>query len=191
MTDPRPRVVSGAACVSALALVGALALPADAQSLAGAARAADEQRRNTKGRSQSYDIAADEFRDPRLTPALIAQYETTRTAVGRVFAVDPMMFDRVSKRISRLARMRKAADVFAAEPAVTQAIDATGLTPETFVILVYAINRARETELKTASTEVRRANLTFVRTFDFQALEQRLVVNDAWQFPFLSTSCPY
>lgn len=188
---PWPSTVSRAACAGVLALVGALALQADAQSLTGAARAADEQRRSADGRSQSYSIGSDDFRDPLLTPALFDQYVTTREAVGRVFAVDPVMFERVSNRVSRLTRIRKAADVFAAESAVKLAIEATGMTPETFVILVYTVNRARDIELKTARTDARLANLTFVRMRDFEALERRFVVNNAWPFPVLSTSSPY
>lgn len=174
------------------------------QGLADAARkAAHERKRNddpgmtvTKLSVSPLDGDLDE---PKLTLELFDRYALARAAVGRAFAHDRTLHDRVEARVARLKRGREAAGIYEMEPALKAAIEFHGFTVKTFMDVVLTIARANARAylqsgdnsgrfaeprpgvlppIPTANTAFAREHFQMIRS-----VEERLALSNAWWLP--------
>lgn len=187
------------------ALVLGLGMSADAagQGLADAARKAQHGRKTVEAPAAPAKTipvpAADrgDLEEPRLTMALFDRYALARETVGRTFAQDEKLRQRVEGRIGRLARGREAAAVYEAEPSLKTAIESQGFTSRTFMEVALTVFRASaraHLESNGAAPGPGRpgapvlavvANSTFAREHaqKIQSFEERLALSNIWWFP--------
>ena len=182
------------------------------QGLADAARKAQHGRHKAEAppaavKSDPAPPAVDgDLQEPKLTVALFDRYALARQAVGRTFAQDERLRDRVEGRVAQLKRGREAAAVYEAEPALKAAIEPHGFTTKTFMDLALAIFRASArahldpaaagapsaTPGTKASLSVVAANTAFAREHSqkIQSFEERLALSNTWWLP-APRSIPY
>ena len=188
---------------AALVLLLGMAAAGAGQGLADAARKAQHGRKTVEAPAAPAKTvplpAADggDLQEPRLTLALFDRYALAREAVGRTFAQDETLRDRVEGRIGRLARGREAAAVYEAEPSLKTAIESQGFTTRTFMEVALTVFRASaraHLESNSAAPAPARpgapvpvvvANTTFAREHSqkIQSFEERLALSNAWWFP--------
>ena len=115
----------------AMVMVSMIAGPVHAQALADAAKKAEEQRKvNASGgmtvKKLSVGPLDGDLQEVELTRALFDRYAFTRETVGRAFGRDIPLTDRVRDAVHHVKRARLAADIYAAEPKLKQAVEFKG-----------------------------------------------------------------
>jgi hypothetical protein len=174
------------ACVIALGVDE----PAWSQGLADAARKAQAQSDATGKPSPTLSISAadGDLQEVPLTHAIVEQYAQTRLSVGRAFARDVALQNRVAERVRKVKRARHAAEIYAIEPALKKAIEFNGFTVEGFLDVVLTMQRANiraHAAKLPVLTEVQTANTTFMRenVVALRVLEHELGAKNAWLLP--------
>ena len=189
----------------ALVLLFGMSADAAGQGLADAARKAQHGRKTVEAPAAAAKAApvppadSGDLQEPRLTQALFDRYAMAREAVGRTFAQDEKLRDRVEGRIGRLTRGREAAAVYEAEPSLKTAIESQGFTARTFMEVALTVFRAGarahfDSGGNDAAAVPARpgapvpavvANTTFAREHSqrIQSFEERLALSNAWWFP--------
>jgi hypothetical protein len=199
---------------AALALLIAATGFASGQGLADAARKAQHGRKPTEPpptalvkKSEPVALAPDiDLQEPKLTVALFDRYALARQAVGRTFAQDETLRDRVEARVAALRRGRDAAAVYEAEPALKAAIEPHGFTTKGFMDLALTLFRASARAHLDAGANgtpspapavkgpnaVVAANTAFAREHaqKIQSFEERLALSNTWWLP-APRSIPY
>ena len=117
--------------------------------------------------------------------------------MGRAFGRDIPLYERVSEAVRNVKRTRAAAQIYASEPKLKQAIEFNGFTVAEFVDVVLTIQRAGArahaqtiggvlSPIQTANTAFMRENAEMIR-----ALEYKLSTSNAWILPVPSYFKPY
>lgn len=176
--------------------------PVRAQGLADAAKRAEEQRKTTESRGMTVTKLSvgpldGDLQEVELTRALFDQYALARETVGRALGRDIPLYERVSEAVHDVKRTRMAADIYAAEPKLKQAIEFNGFTAARFMDVVLTIERAKvrahSTTVSAILSPIQTANTAFIRENAemLRALEHRLSVSNAWILPTPSYFKPY
>lgn len=185
-------------------LVAVAVLASGPQGLADAARKAQRERKHNDDpgmtvKKLSVSPLDGDLEEPKLTVELFDRYALARAAVGRAFAEDQRLHDRVEGRIRALKRGREAAAIYEAEPTLKAAIEFHGFTAKGFMEVVLTMFRASARvhlqsgansgefaqprpgvlpPVPTANTAFVREHFQMIRTF-----EERLALSNAWWLP--------
>ena len=119
-----------AGLVAAVLLV---ATSARAQSLADAARLAEEQTKAQSRPSQVFKDSPDFYFSEMPLKSMFSAYAGARGALSRLFARDRTVYQAVRDGGSNVTRFRDFATVLESEPRVVDTLKAFGLSPRTFV----------------------------------------------------------
>jgi len=149
-----------------LAVAALTAATAPAQSLADAARAAEEQSKAQKTPSPVFTNANDlAFHDVLLTDAVIARFGRARRSLSLMYALNPTIYETVRAGTLAVARFREFGAVLASEPKIVQTLNFYGFDPDSFIFTEIAIRNslARVERTEWGSTDVQRQNVFYVR----------------------------
>ena len=170
----RPRTVRGPAglLVTVALALGAWAPRADAQSLAEAARQAQEQSRANAGKSVTITMSprsAPEGRPPLLTEDLLVSYGDARIALAALRRNAKDIQKRLLEGTRHLQHFEDFEGVLAAEPEVVTLLSRHALTPQRYVDVEMILRRvylmAQFRDLRPERVTAReRDNLAFVST---------------------------
>jgi len=132
----------------AIVLLLSVCARVDAQSLADAARQAEEQRKsNTQPSIQIVQEPAQGFEEIRLDKILVDSYANARVGMARLWHRNRPLYERVRDSGKSLTRYRDFIKVLDDEPAIVESIKFYGFTPETLVLTQLTLRRAdRRTE---------------------------------------------
>jgi hypothetical protein len=116
---------------------------ASGQSLADAARKAEEQRKETNGPLTTMKQSpAPALREVLLNRTVVQTYVNARTAMARLWHRDRALYDRIRGGGVVVQRLRDFSSVLASEPAVVELLKFYNLTPESIVDVEITLRRA-------------------------------------------------
>ena len=147
-----------------LVLLAAIGLPASAQSLADAARLAEEQRKaETRPSVQIRTAPNFIFREIRLDDGIVSKFVNAREALTRLFARDRVLYDTIREGAKSIERFRDFAKVLAIEPKVVDGLSFFGFDPDSFVLTEVTLRRSlrRSEDAVPAGTDIERENSAY------------------------------
>lgn len=164
----RRRAVIALAVVT---MVGAMGIPVIAQTLADAARLAEEQRKAET--RPSVHIGTDggfPLREILLDDIIVLRFVNARDAVNKLLAHDRVLYDTIHDGGKSIERFRDFAKVLAIEPKVVETLRFFGLDPEIFVLIEATMRRAvgRGDGTVSPSTGVEHANTVYMETHKYR-----------------------
>ena len=131
------------AAVGALLLVMASSAPMPAQSLADAAKAAEEQRKaQTKPSIVITTAPGGTFHEALLTEQLVGSFSNARRSLSRLYAFNPTIYETVRAGSLSVRRYRDFAKVLASEPKIVETLQFFGFDPDSFVIAEISIRNS-------------------------------------------------
>lgn len=143
--------------------------PLQAQSLADAARKAEEQRNATPGEGVTIPQprAFEDGQPPRFTAELIGRYSDARSALTQLRRSDRVLHRRMLEATRGMHDLEEFERVLAAEPAAVNLLDTFGLTPAKYMTVELTIYRARDYQrdpnrVRVEETDRERENVRFL-----------------------------
>lgn len=128
--------------ITTLILV-ALSSTAGAQSLADAARRADEQRKaNDKTPITVTQVDAPSLNEVPLSRTVVDTYVNARSAMAKLWHKDPPLYQRVRAGGAAVERLRDFGRILASEPLVVDLLKFYNLTPESAIDVEVTLRRA-------------------------------------------------
>jgi hypothetical protein len=137
--------------VAALVVVSFVPRSAAAQSLAEAARRADEARRTSPGTSRvftnkdlvgNFSNDAEKISNHEITMRNFQAFMSTRRAYATMLVADPLLRGRMQVRLANAKSIDAAVAAWDPEPAVLALIQANGTTPREFLLTELAVAQA-------------------------------------------------
>ena len=131
------------AAAGALLFVIASSARVPAQSLADAAKAAEEQRKaQTKPSIVITTAPGGTFHELLLTEALVARFSNARGSLSKLYAFNPTIYETVRAGSLSVRRYRDFAKVLASEPKIVETLKFFGFDPDSFVIAEISIRNS-------------------------------------------------
>ena len=130
-----------AAAALLFAIASSARLPA--QSLADAAKAADEQRKaQTKPSIVVTTSPGETFHELVLTEALVARFSNARSSLSKLYAFNPTTYETIRAGSLSVRRFRDFVKVLASEPTIVETLKFFGFDPDSFVIAEISIRNS-------------------------------------------------
>ena len=128
---------------AALLFVIASSARVPAQSLADAAKAAEEQRKaQTKPSIVITTESGGTFHELLLTEALVGRFSNARASLSKLYAFNPTIYETVRAGSLSVRRFRDFAKVLASEPKIVETLKFFGFDPDSFVIAEISIRNS-------------------------------------------------
>jgi hypothetical protein len=153
------------AIAGAFALVLGVAVSAHSQTLVDAAKLAEEQRKSQTGPSLQITTESD-FREVRLTDALVRRFAVARSTLSGLYARDQVVYEAVRAGARSVKRFRDFAGVLEQQPKVVESLKIFDFDPAGFVLTEATIRRSigRAFEEDWGANSRERENTSYARS---------------------------
>jgi hypothetical protein len=148
-----------------LAVCVAASFPARAQSLADAAKSAEDQRKAQSGPSLVITSERD-FHEVKLTEPLVSRFASARSTLSGLYARDPAVYEAVRTGAQKVRHFRDFVAVLEQQPKVVESLRIFEFDAAGFVLTEATIRRSlnRAAGEEWASERVEQQNVMFVRS---------------------------